>query len=418
MILVVEDSRTFGSMVKKRLEARLDVEVVWLQNFADAKALLAENPTQFRVAVCDLTLPDAPNGEIVDLTTSLDIATVVLTASFDEVQRERMWSKKVCDYVLKRGPHDMEYVVSLVRRLSLNPAIKVMVVYDSKVLREHVVELLRVHRYEVIEAVDGLDAIEVLKNNPDVRMVVTDYAMPRMDGLELSELIRRNVPKDELCIIGVSAVGDNRLAAMFIKNGANDFIFSPFQSEEFYCRVTQNIELLEKIEAIRYSATRDYLTGLYNRRHFFEVGHTLFANARRVNVPIALAMVDLDHFKSVNDTYGHDIGDEVLRTAANALRQRVREADLLARFGGEEFCIMATNIDENQSQVLFDEMRAMLSEIDIPVDNEIIHVTASFGVCAGVRDSLEEMIKVADEQLYNAKEAGRNRVIVATESQA
>jgi diguanylate cyclase (GGDEF)-like protein len=305
-----------------------------------------------------------------------------------------------------------------VRRLSLNPAIKVMVVYDSKVLREHVVELLRVHRYEVIEAVDGLDAIEVLKNNPDVRMVVTDYAMPRMDGLELSELIRRNVPKDELCIIGVSAVGDNRLAAMFIKNGANDFIFSPFQSEEFYCRVTQNIELLEKIEAIRYSATRDYLTGLYNRRHFFEVGHTLFANARRVNVPIALAMVDLDHFKSVNDTYGHDIGDEVLRTAANALRQRVREADLLARFGGEEFCIMATNIDENQSQVLFDEMRAMLSEIDIPVDNEIIHVTASFGVCAGVRDSLEEMIKVADEQLYNAKEAGRNRVIVATESQA
>lgn len=415
MILVVEDSRTFGSMIKKRLEAKLDFEVLWLQTYAEAEAVLEEDASRFYVAVLDLTLPDAPNGEVVDLTTERDIPTIVLTASFDEEQRDKMWSKKVCDYVLKRGPHDMDYVVSLVNRLLRNRGVKVMVVYDSTMLREYVVDLLRVHRYDVLEASDGLVALEALKANRDIRMIVTDYNMPNMDGLELTERIRRNIPKDNLCIIGVSVAGDKHLSAMFIKNGANDFLMTPFQSEEFYCRVSQNMELLEYIEAVKNSASRDYLTGLYNRRHFFEIGNTLSANARRLEVPVALGMIDIDLFKKVNDTYGHDAGDEVLKRVANALRQRMRASDLLARFGGEEFCILATNVNAQQAEAFFEQMREILSITQIPVDGETIHVTASFGVCVGMRDTLDEMITVADAKLYEAKEAGRNRVCVATD---
>ncbi len=413
MILVVEDSRTFGSMIKKRLESRLDEDVLWLQTYAEAKEALDEDASRFSVALLDLTLPDAPNGEVVDLASGFDIPAIVLTASFDEEQRDQMWEKKVCDYVLKRGPHDIDYVVALVNRLSRNRKLKVLVVYDSGMLRKYVVELLKVHRYQVLEAGDGLEALEVLKKNRDLRMIVTDYNMPNLDGLELTERIRRTIPKDELCIIGVSVVGDRRLSAMFIKNGANDFINAPFQSEEFYCRVSQNMELLELMEAMRNSASRDYLTGLYNRRHFFEIGNTLMANARRIEVPVALAMVDIDHFKNVNDTYGHDIGDEVLKTAATALRGRMRASDLLARFGGEEFCILATNVDAQQAETFFEQMRAILAQTPIPIDGEPINVTASFGVCAGIRDTLDEMIKIADAKLYEAKEAGRNQVCIA-----
>ena len=173
------------------------------------------------------------------------------------------------------------------------------------------------------------------------------------------------------------------------------------------------MELLELMEAMRNSASRDYLTGLYNRRHFFEIGNTLMANARRIEVPVALAMVDIDHFKNVNDTYGHDIGDEVLKTAATALRGRMRASDLLARFGGEEFCILATNVDAQQAETFFEQMRAILAQTPIPIDGEPINVTASFGVCAGIRDTLDEMIKIADAKLYEAKEAGRNQVCIA-----
>ncbi len=417
MILVVEDSRTFGGMVKKRLETRLSDEVLWLETYADAKAALEEDSSRFSVAVMDLTLPDAPDGEIVELSTSYLIPTIVLTANFDEETRKKMWSKRVCDYVIKRGPHDMNYIVSLVERLTRNREIKVMVVYDSRVLREHVADLLSIHRYKVLQAKDGLEALEVLKNNPDIKLIVADYAMPNMDGLELTERIRRNITKEELAIIGLSVQGDNRLSAMFIKNGANDFLYTPFQSEEFYCRVTQNMDLLEQIEAIRNSAIKDYLTGLYNRRHFFDVGNTVLANARRSDVPIALAMMDIDHFKRVNDTYGHDVGDDILAKISEVMSQRVRKADLLARFGGEEFCIMATHVTEEQAEAFFNELRELIASASIPVGENPLSVTISIGVCAGSRESLDEMITIADGKLYEAKESGRNRVCMESAPQ-
>ena len=141
------------------------------------------------------------------------------------------------------------------------------------------------------------------------------------------------------------------MSARFIKVGANDFITKPFQPEEFYCRVTQNIDLIEKTQALVDAATKDFLTGLYNRRFFFEKGVGKLERARRERKSVALAMLDIDHFKSVNDTYGHDVGDEVLQVVSKTLQDSARADDLVARLGGEEFCVLMEDINRAELDV-------------------------------------------------------------------
>jgi diguanylate cyclase (GGDEF)-like protein len=231
-----------------------------------------------------------------------------------------------------------------------------------------------------------------------------------MDGIQLTKKIRRRYNKDQVAIIGISAQEKKILSAHFIKNGANDFIHKPFLSEEFYCRVTQNIELLERIEKIKELSNKDYMTGLYNRRYFFESGRKLFKKAEKQNYSIVIAMVDIDFFKQINDTYGHDAGDEVIKNVSGILKKRFRESDIVSRFGGEEFCILAMNMEPKHSFMLFEELRKMIEISEIRVGDKTIQTTVSIGVCATPLSSLDEMIKQADLMLYKAKKAGRNRV--------
>jgi diguanylate cyclase (GGDEF)-like protein len=169
--------------------------------------------------------------------------------------------------------------------------------------------------------------------------------------------------------------------------------------------------MIEFMEHVRQVSNRDYLTDLYNRRYFFESGQLLYANALRNHLKLAIAMLDLDHFKQINDMHGHKAGDAVLQHVAWMLKKRFRQSDLVARFGGEEFCILATNMDERHVYRIFDEIRATLAGASIPVETTNIVITASIGVCTTLKRSLDEMITAADALLYQAKRQGRNRII-------
>jgi diguanylate cyclase (GGDEF)-like protein len=150
---------------------------------------------------------------------------------------------------------------------------------------------------------------------------------------------------------------------------------------------------------------------LYNRRYFFEVAQTLYANASRQNLSLAVAMLDIDFFKKTNDTYGHKAGDAALQHIAWFLKERFRKTDLVARFGGEEFCILTCNIEPERILKIFDDVRAMIAQLEIPVDHHTLRVTVSIGICTQLKPSLELMINEADARLYEAKNQGRNRVI-------
>jgi diguanylate cyclase (GGDEF)-like protein len=383
-----------------------------VQTHRAAIDLIDRDHASFLAGLLDLDLPDQPGFSIVDHALAKGIPTIVFTGELEDELRDRIWSKKVVDYVPKEGIHNLGYVVSLIRRLDRNRSTKVLVVDDSGATRAHVRRLMQVHQYQVLVARDGIEALQVLAANPDIRLIIADYNMPNMDGFELTREVRASRSRHDLAIIGMSATADKTLSARFIKTGASDFINKPFSSEELYCRVAQNIELLEHIATIRDMSNKDYLTEIFNRRYFFDSGRKLHASSQRHQLDLALAMIDIDYFKRVNDNHGHAAGDAVLRMVAGVLRNRFRESDIVARYGGEEFCVLATNMDRKQAPRVFNDLRTTIADQQVVDNGTVIKITVSIGVCIGPLGSLDEMIRSADAALYQAKESGRNQTIV------
>jgi diguanylate cyclase (GGDEF)-like protein len=235
--------------------------------------------------------------------------------------------------------------------------------------------------------------------------------MPVMDGFQLTGEIRKQFPMGEIGIIGVSAVGNPILSAQFLKTGANDFVNKPYNEEEFQWRIHQNIELLESMRTIREAATKDYLTGLYNRRYFFNAAEKLFENAKRKNLRMLIGMIDIDNFKAINDTYGHDAGDKVIQHIAQILQNSFRASDIVARYGGEEFVVLCVNMPPEKHLTHFENLRKAVETTSVKTRVGEISVTVSIGVTTRIAASLDDMVNESDKQLYNAKKAGRNNVI-------
>ncbi|KPA10536.1 response regulator receiver modulated diguanylate cyclase [Candidatus Magnetomorum sp. HK-1] len=410
-ILVVEDNKAVAKLISSRINSELDIITKVAHSYEDAKAIMNENDSFF-IAILDLNLPDAPDGEIVDLVLSKEIPSIVLTGTLDDDLRKSILSKNVVDYIVKEGMHAIDYVIHLIKRLKNNRDIKALVVDDTATFRHLISRMLELHKFNVITAVDGIDALEKIKEHSDIKLILTDYEMPKMNGFELVSELRKDFSKDMMAIIGLSANTSETLSAQFLKKGANDFLSKPFLNEEFYCRVTQNVEILELIHEIREASIRDYLTGLYNRRYLYEIGNNLHSNAVRDNLAIAVGMVDIDFFKKINDTYGHDVGDIALKHVAGLLTGHVRKTDVVSRCGGEEFCVILTNVDRQRALLVFGKMRKVIEKSEIQADGKTIKMTISVGVCTSIKNSLESMIKTADELLYEAKESGRNRVVI------
>jgi diguanylate cyclase (GGDEF)-like protein len=236
-------------------------------------------------------------------------------------------------------------------------------------------------------------------------------------GIDLTREVRKIYSNKEISIIGHSAYGNAILSADFLKNGANDFLTKPFQKEELINRVLIQLDMINYIENIKDASEKDFLTSIFNRKYVYEVGRKLFKNAKRGNIAMACAMIDIDHFKNVNDTYGHDIGDQVIVRLAQELSSSFRESDIVGRIGGEEFCVVLTNPDLNNLENIFDEIRQTIEKIVIYGEDEeknkfSFNFTVSIGVTAVLGDSFEEMLKFSDMKLYEAKNYGRNMVVL------
>ena len=413
-ILLVEDSNFFGMVTKNKIQTESNFYVVWKKSLSETLEELNRANSNFFAAVLDFNLPDAPHGEVIDHVISKDIPVIVFTGNISEEVREYVWSKKVADYILKHDPNSVDYLIATLKRFETNPDIKILIVDDSPLFRKSISDLLKNHKYTVLTACNGKEALEVLNEHPDIKMVITDFNMPEMDGFVLTQKIREKYSSEDLIIIGISSERDTFMPARFLKYGANDFIVKQsFLTEEFYCRVTQHLDSLERLQAVKKASIKDFLTGLYNRRYFFDFGQKLFASAKRDNLTLACAMIDIDYFKKVNDTYGHNAGDIVLQHVANTLKNRMRGTDIIARLGGEEFCILAVNLKEDDAKKVFEELRQTIESSSIEVDeDQTIKVTISIGVATELTDSLENMVNKADALLYEAKNSGRNKVIV------
>ncbi len=407
-LLIVEDNKSLAKVLSIHISKTSGYGVTIAHSMAEAIEVASKE--SFLAALLDLNLPDAPNGEIVDEMISRNIPSIVLTGNFDEATKKLILQKPIIDYVYKEKLKDIDYIISKIERLEKNKKQKVLIVDDSQVIRAEIKDYLSRELYKVFAVGNGEEALGFYKDNPDISLIITDMNMPIMDGLELTVELRKTTTKDMLSIIGIS--GDSETAANFLKMGANDFIKKPFSKEEFVCRVNNAIEALENIQQIKQLSITDFLTGVYNRRYFFEQFEDYYKNATELGTHFAIATFDIDNFKKINDTYGHSVGDEAIKMVANAIKRRVKGTDIVARLGGAEFCLLLKSISKDDALMVVDSIRSDIAKSELKLKNdETITFTVSAGLSTKPLNSLEEMMDASDALLYKAKTNGKNQVV-------
>lgn len=299
---------------------------------------------------------------------------------------------------------------------------KILIADDEKVGRKVLAKQLQSWGHEVILAQNGLEAFQLFQEH-DARMIITDWMMPKLDGPGLCARIRETEKDSEnLCfIILLTSKDSSEDLACGIKAGANDFITKPFHPLELQARLTNGQRILhlqaelqrKKLEADVLART-DGLTHLMNRRAMLDTMRKDEDRMRREQRPLGIVMIDLDHFKAVNDNYGHALGDEVLRGASECFASTIRGGDYVGRWGGEEFLITLPGADIIQCAEVAERCRAQLAAMRFSTPGGApLQVTASFGTASaeGVdRVELLDLVEQADRALYWAKGAGRNLV--------
>ncbi|MDH4414797.1 MAG: diguanylate cyclase [Rhizobium sp.] len=413
VVLVVEDSPALSRLLRRSISAKLSCSIIECKSHAEAVAAISATPVT--VAVTGLNLPDAPSGQILHLLSENKIPTILFSASVVEDLVHNYASRRLIDYIVKDGPGAVDRVAVTVCRVIDNGSTSVLVVDDMTAARSELVSFLRRQNFRVFAARTGRDALQILSENPGVEIVVTDYFMPDMDGFELTKQVRRRYASDRMRIIGVSASGDRHLSASFLKAGASDFIYRPFLPEELQCRIDNNVETLLQLKRLRYLAERDPLTSLYNRRAFFERAEAHLRSltlAQAGGKTGAVAIVDIDHFKSINDNYGHEIGDIVLKTLAATFQELSHSEEVVtSRLGGEEFAFLMRNHTLAQGTSILERMLSGIREIRFASTKGDFTVTASAGIVEiEVGESLDNQLNAADQMLYLAKKLGRNQI--------
>ncbi|NOQ30898.1 MAG: diguanylate cyclase [Helicobacteraceae bacterium] len=413
-ILLIDDSKTIISSLKIDIDLLIhDIEILIAYSFSEASNIIRRHKDDIFIAVVDLALPDCDDGKAVLLTLSHKIPTIVLTANDDVNLKKVLLEKEILDYIRKDSPNAGKYIANLISKIIRNSLTTALVVDDSQLFRDAFAKDLKKLHINVLEAKDGQEALDIMEDNEqNVSLILTDYNMPNVDGIELTSKLREKYDKDSLSIIALSATDDNRALSEFIKAGANDFITKPHKFEELNVRVNSNLDILDLFQKTKDLANKDFLTGSYNRRYFFEASEMIVAKNVRKDSPVAVATLDIDHFKRVNDTHGHDVGDVAIQEIAKVLDKTLRDSDLAARFGGEEYCILLEDISEDDTFALFEKIRLNFEENEIKIDELTLKYTVSLGVAYGKCNDINELIKVSDNALYEAKDNGRNRVII------
>jgi two-component system cell cycle response regulator len=296
--------------------------------------------------------------------------------------------------------------------------LRVLIAEDDPVTQRLLEVFLRKWGYDVQITSNGSEALEELKKPKAPSLVLSDWMMPGIDGLELCREIRALGRLDYVYFIILTAKGKKEDVVEGLEAGADDYLVKPFDQEELKYRVKIGERILNLERRISQLARTDELTGVLNRRALFERIHESTHRAVREDSPFCLLMADLDHFKKINDHFGHQAGDIVLQQFIKKLLKISRPYDFIGRYGGEEFVVCFPGVRHNKAENIAERMREGIEtlEIKLPNNAEPIRITASFGLACydiGSEESVDSLINRADEAMYQAKQHGRNRVHVS-----
>jgi two-component system, cell cycle response regulator len=310
---------------------------------------------------------------------------------------------------------------SVARNMKTSPARnRILIAEDDSVSRRVLEAFLVKWGYEVVSASDGTQAWEILSQEDSPRIAVLDWMMPGLEGVQICSRLRRITDRPYTYVLLLTARAQKQDMLDALKAGADDYLSKPFDSEELKARLNVGLRILKlqddliaAKDALLYQATHDFLTGVANRAEVLSAMQREIARCRRQNGSFGAAIADLDHFKNINDTYGHAAGDAVLRAAAQRMRESVRTYDTVGRYGGEEFLIIAPLCDEAGVLAMAERIRSLIASAPVEVENLSIPIAVSLGVAVSTPDhplDADSLLHAADEALYRAKNKGRNRV--------
>ncbi len=299
-----------------------------------------------------------------------------------------------------------------------------LIIDDSATLRQQVIETLENAGLfkNFLEAVNGIDGFKILIDH-QIDVVLCDLEMPGMDGLKFLDMRNGHGRVRDTPVILLTGREGQEQKIRGLERGASDYVTKPFDPGELIARVKVQLKikqlqdhLREQNKKLEELSNTDPLTQLANRRFLMQTLEKEFRRSVRNKQPLALIMADIDHFKRINDTCGHQQGDVVLKAVAEALTDELREYDLAARFGGEEFALLLPGTELPQATAAAERIRKRVARLKFEGCLKEIGLTISLGVAAGPRQDIREiddLVRLADDALYAAKREGRNRVVIA-----
>lgn len=303
--------------------------------------------------------------------------------------------------------------------------IRVLAAEDNPVFQSMLRSMLTKWGYNPVMARDGMEAWRELEGENAPRLAILDWMMPGLDGVEICRRVRNAAKEPYIYLILLTARTEAQDLVEGMEAGADDYLKKPFEAQELRVRLRAGRRILDlqsqlmmAREELRVQATHDHLTGIPNRGAILESLDGELSRAARERGPVAVLMCDVDLFKSINDTHGHQAGDEILREAARRMKSAVRGYDVVGRYGGEEFLIVLPRCDAEGAQRQAERMREAFCATPFRAMGELLPVTCSFGVSWREEASLSDadtLIREADMALYSAKASGRNRVEIFAE---
>jgi len=301
----------------------------------------------------------------------------------------------------------------------------VLVVDDARSNRQYLADLLAERKLcdECLFAEDGLVAFKTLRAAPHIDLVVCDLDMPRCDGLKFLRLKGTDAAFEGIPVVVLTGAEDVARKVQALTSGASDYVVKPFEPSELMARIHVHLKLRKlQAELVRANTELqrltqiDPLTDVSNRRHLSSKLEEEYGRARRYDRPLSLGLLDLDHFKRLNDSFGHQAGDLALVEVAKIIKTTLRCHDLVARYGGEEFAMLLPETPADRAILAFERVRTAIERAEIRFDGVRLPVTASLGVASfphHLVSKASDFITLADAALYDAKRSGRNRVVAA-----
>ena len=419
-VLVTDDSAAQRAAIRRELEP-LGLEIFEAEN--GLLALKAIREVQPHLVTVDIEMPVFNGFRVIEQLRARDetmtTPVIMISGLPPEEQRLKALEAGAIEYFRKPFPKGelRSLVQDLLAQLESNRSRRIACIDASDELRTTVKQQLQLHGY-CCDVFDSAEAFLKSAGSMTCDLVLIDLHLKQRGTYEVLEALRNDSEWSAVPKVGMTRDGKRKEVLSAFHLGLDDFVRKPFYREHLLVRVEHQLRVKDNAQRLKKLATVDPLTGLHNRGEITRRIAAEISRSRREHANLGVLMIDIDHFKRINDTFGHPFGDKVLRVVAQRVREDLRVTDVVGRYGGEEFVALCPKVTPTGMELLADRVRQRVEELRFTVEAGEIDVSISIGGCVWEPDSLlpdmtlEPFIKPADKALYAAKEGGRNRVVL------